>query len=255
MFRVCQEFFLSNPCFMSGLNNEEYQVVIGNDTTHYIIDDLEPASNYTFYIVAYMPLGASQMSDHVTQHTLEDGKTNSTDLGGHWYLQGIEMWDPVLTALEDPMFPLTSVTPLDTHRVSVSQLMSNESKPAFWEGSIVCCVVSFSPLRDVSLNHYVTALDLYELPRRWELGGGLGFISVTLGLLKRESNHTPTASFAGNFGIKIYHTTEKLNSFFCCCLPIFCVCVLVSRIKISIDLFLCSDLTKLSVMAITSSSV
>ncbi|XP_038437036.1 protogenin isoform X3 [Canis lupus familiaris] len=55
-----------------GLNNEEYQVVIGNDTTHYIIDDLEPASNYTFYIVAYMPMGASQMSDHVTQNTLED---------------------------------------------------------------------------------------------------------------------------------------------------------------------------------------
>ncbi|XP_049980373.1 protogenin [Alexandromys fortis] len=55
-----------------GLNNEEYQVVLGNDTTHYIIDDLEPASNYTFYIVAYMPMGASQMSDHVTQNTLED---------------------------------------------------------------------------------------------------------------------------------------------------------------------------------------
>ncbi|XP_075711326.1 protogenin [Rhinoderma darwinii] len=55
-----------------GLNNEEYQVVIGNDTNHYIIDDLEPASNYTFYIVAYMPMGASQMSDHVTQNTLED---------------------------------------------------------------------------------------------------------------------------------------------------------------------------------------
>lgn len=87
-------------------------MVIGNDTTHYIIDDLEPASNYTFYIVAYMPLGASQMSDHVTQHTLEDGKTNTTDLGGHLYLQGVEMWNPVLTALEDPIFPLTSVTPL-----------------------------------------------------------------------------------------------------------------------------------------------
>ncbi|XP_023579823.1 protogenin [Octodon degus] len=55
-----------------GLNNEEYQVVLGNDTTRYIIDDLEPASNYTFYIVAYMPLGASQMSAHVTQSTLED---------------------------------------------------------------------------------------------------------------------------------------------------------------------------------------
>ncbi|XP_043934455.1 protogenin [Protopterus annectens] len=55
-----------------GLNNEEYQVVIGNDTTRYIVDDLEPASNYTFYIVAYMPMGASRMSDHVVQHTLED---------------------------------------------------------------------------------------------------------------------------------------------------------------------------------------
>ncbi|KFO21396.1 Protogenin [Fukomys damarensis] len=55
-----------------GLNNEEYQVVLGNDTTHYVISDLESASNYTFYIVAYMPLGASQMSEHVTQSTLED---------------------------------------------------------------------------------------------------------------------------------------------------------------------------------------
>ncbi|KAK1785401.1 hypothetical protein P4O66_018784, partial [Electrophorus voltai] len=54
------------------LNNEEYQVVIGNDTARYIIDDLEPARNYTFYIVAYMPMGASRMSDHVIQHTLED---------------------------------------------------------------------------------------------------------------------------------------------------------------------------------------
>lgn len=59
---------------MPGLNNEEYQVVIGNDTTSYIIDDLEPARNYSFYIVAYMPMGASRMSDQVNQHTLEDGK-------------------------------------------------------------------------------------------------------------------------------------------------------------------------------------
>lgn len=62
------------PLYFSGLNNEEYQVVIGNDTTRYIIDDLEPARNYTFYIVAYMPMGASRMSDNVFQHTLEDGE-------------------------------------------------------------------------------------------------------------------------------------------------------------------------------------
>lgn len=57
-------------------------MVIGNDTTHYILDDLEAATNYTFYLVAYMPLGASQMSDHVTQRTLEDGKWGAGSQGG-----------------------------------------------------------------------------------------------------------------------------------------------------------------------------
>lgn len=63
-----------------GLNNEEYQVVIGNDTTRYIIDELEPARNYTFYIVAYMPMGASRMSDHIIQHTLEDVPLRAPEL-------------------------------------------------------------------------------------------------------------------------------------------------------------------------------
>ncbi|TNN87080.1 Protogenin B [Liparis tanakae] len=71
-----------------GLNNEEYQVVIGNDTTSYIIDDLEPARNYSFYIVAYMPMGASRMSDQVSQHTLEDELSlisqSSTDIQVVW---------------------------------------------------------------------------------------------------------------------------------------------------------------------------
>ncbi|XP_062245787.1 protogenin B [Platichthys flesus] len=79
-----------------GLNNEEYQVVIGNDTTSYIIDDLEPARNYSFYIVAYMPMGASRMSDQVSQHTLEDvplrtpeltlTSSSSTDIQVSWQL-------------------------------------------------------------------------------------------------------------------------------------------------------------------------
>lgn len=64
----------NNLLICPGLNNEEYQVVIGNDTTRFIIDDLEPARNYTFYVVAYMPMGASRMSDHMFQHTLEDGE-------------------------------------------------------------------------------------------------------------------------------------------------------------------------------------
>lgn len=53
-------------------------MVIGNDTTSYIIDDLESARNYSFYIVAYMPMGASRMSDQVSQHTLEDGKNRDS---------------------------------------------------------------------------------------------------------------------------------------------------------------------------------
>lgn len=77
---LCADLFSESLLFLlgflalPGLNNEEYQVVIGNDTTSYIIDDLEPARNYSFYIVAYMPMGASRMSDQVSQHTLEDGK-------------------------------------------------------------------------------------------------------------------------------------------------------------------------------------
>ncbi|KAK9516552.1 hypothetical protein VZT92_024473 [Zoarces viviparus] len=63
-----------------GLNNEEYQVVIGNDTTSHIIDDLESARNYSFYIVAYMPMGASRMSDQVSQHTLEDVPLRTPEL-------------------------------------------------------------------------------------------------------------------------------------------------------------------------------
>ncbi|XP_075062029.1 protogenin [Mixophyes fleayi] len=96
-----------------GINNEEYQVVIGNDTNHYIIDDLEPASNYTFYIVAYMPIGASQMSDHITQNTLED------------------------VPLRAPEISLTSRSPTD---VLISWL---PIQPKFRRGNIIIYRLSF----------------------------------------------------------------------------------------------------------------
>ncbi|KAM6936966.1 protogenin B-like [Xenentodon cancila] len=80
-----------------GLNNEEYQVVIGNDTTSYIIDDLEPARNYTFYVVAYMPMGASRMSDQVSQHTLEDVplRTPELSLASHSPTDIQVSWQPL----------------------------------------------------------------------------------------------------------------------------------------------------------------
>ncbi|XP_041965328.1 protogenin B [Alosa sapidissima] len=75
---------------VEGLNNEEYQAVIGNDTTSYIVDELEAAGNYSFYIVAYMPMGASRMSEPVCRHTLED------------------------VPLRTPELSLTSLSPTDT---------------------------------------------------------------------------------------------------------------------------------------------
>uniref|UniRef100_A0A3Q3WNT7 Protogenin n=1 Tax=Mola mola TaxID=94237 RepID=A0A3Q3WNT7_MOLML len=80
-----------------GLNNEEYQIVIGNDTTSYIIDDLEPARNYSFYIVAYMPMGASRMSDQVSQHTLEDVplRTPELSLTSHSATDIQATWQPL----------------------------------------------------------------------------------------------------------------------------------------------------------------
>ncbi|XP_070976929.1 protogenin B-like [Oncorhynchus clarkii lewisi] len=84
-----------------GLNNEEYQAVIGNDTTSYIIDDLEPAWNYSFYIVAYMPMGASRMSDQVCQHTLEDVplRTPELSLTSHSPTDIQVSWQPLSTKL------------------------------------------------------------------------------------------------------------------------------------------------------------
>uniref|UniRef100_A0AAY4ER63 Protogenin n=1 Tax=Denticeps clupeoides TaxID=299321 RepID=A0AAY4ER63_9TELE len=84
-----------------GLNNEEYQVVIGNDTTSYIVDDLEPARNYTFYIVAYMPMGASRMSEQITQHTLEDVplRTPELSLTSHSPSDIMVSWQPLSAKL------------------------------------------------------------------------------------------------------------------------------------------------------------
>ncbi|KAM9529150.1 protogenin B-like [Salvelinus alpinus] len=84
-----------------GLNNEEYQAVIGNDTTSYIIDDLEPSWNYSFYMVAYMPMGASRMSDRVCQHTLEDVplRTPELRLTSHSPTDIQVLWQPLPTKL------------------------------------------------------------------------------------------------------------------------------------------------------------
>lgn len=51
----------------------EYQFAVNNDTTELQVKDLEPSTNYVFYVVAYSQLGASRTSTPIIVQTLEDG--------------------------------------------------------------------------------------------------------------------------------------------------------------------------------------
>uniref|UniRef100_A0A8C3SMR6 Immunoglobulin superfamily DCC subclass member 4 n=1 Tax=Chelydra serpentina TaxID=8475 RepID=A0A8C3SMR6_CHESE len=55
-----------------GTDNVEYQFAVNNDTTELQVKDLEPNTNYVFYMVAYSQLGASRTSSSVIVRTLED---------------------------------------------------------------------------------------------------------------------------------------------------------------------------------------
>ncbi|XP_040270213.1 immunoglobulin superfamily DCC subclass member 4-like isoform X1 [Bufo bufo] len=55
-----------------GLNNEEYQFAVNNNTTEFTVRYLEPGTSYTFYVVAYSQQGASRASEHLVVQTLDD---------------------------------------------------------------------------------------------------------------------------------------------------------------------------------------
>lgn len=59
----------------SGVDNVEYQFAVNNDTTELQVRDLEPNTDYEFYVVAYSQLGASRTSSPALVHTLDDGRT------------------------------------------------------------------------------------------------------------------------------------------------------------------------------------
>ncbi|XP_037342384.2 immunoglobulin superfamily DCC subclass member 4 isoform X3 [Pungitius pungitius] len=56
----------------AGSDNEEYQFAMNNDTTEYHVKELLPHTAYTFFVVAYSPMGASRPSLPVTVDMLED---------------------------------------------------------------------------------------------------------------------------------------------------------------------------------------
>uniref|UniRef100_A0A8C1TBL7 Immunoglobulin superfamily, DCC subclass, member 4 n=1 Tax=Cyprinus carpio TaxID=7962 RepID=A0A8C1TBL7_CYPCA len=64
----------------TGSDHMEYQFAVNNDTTELHVKDLLPHSSYTFYVVAYSPMGASRPSQPVTVETLEDVPSASPQL-------------------------------------------------------------------------------------------------------------------------------------------------------------------------------
>jgi len=68
--RYINEIYSSFP----GSDNVEYQFAMNSDTTEYLAKELLPHTVYTFFVVAYSPMGASPPSLPVTVEMLEDGE-------------------------------------------------------------------------------------------------------------------------------------------------------------------------------------
>ncbi|XP_023267718.1 immunoglobulin superfamily DCC subclass member 4-like isoform X1 [Seriola lalandi dorsalis] len=79
----------------AGSDNVEYQFAMNNDTTEYHFKELLPHTAYTFFVVAYSPMGASRPSLPVTVEMLEDvpsappqlsiASTSPTDIRLMWH--------------------------------------------------------------------------------------------------------------------------------------------------------------------------
>lgn len=52
----------------------EYQFAVNNDTTEFQVKELQPHTAYTFYMVAYSPMGASRPSQSISVETVDDGE-------------------------------------------------------------------------------------------------------------------------------------------------------------------------------------
>ncbi|KAM4744305.1 immunoglobulin superfamily DCC subclass member 4 isoform 2-T2 [Anableps anableps] len=56
----------------AGSDNQDSSFAVSNDTTEYLVKELLPHTAYTFFVVAYSPMGASPPSLPVTVEMLED---------------------------------------------------------------------------------------------------------------------------------------------------------------------------------------
>ncbi|XP_033022600.1 immunoglobulin superfamily DCC subclass member 4 [Lacerta agilis] len=102
----------------SGADNVEYQFAVNNDTTEFQVKDLEPSTNYVFYVVAYSQLGASRTSSSINVQTLEDVPSTA------------------------PQLSLSSITPMDI-KVTWLPLL-----PELSNGRITKYKIDYAPLKE-----------------------------------------------------------------------------------------------------------
>ncbi|XP_030578221.1 immunoglobulin superfamily DCC subclass member 4 [Archocentrus centrarchus] len=91
----------------AGSDNGEYEFAMNNDTTEYLFRELLPHTAYTFFVVAYSPMGASSPSLPVTVEMLEDvpstppqlyiASTSRTDIKVKWHPLSSEQSRGVVT--------------------------------------------------------------------------------------------------------------------------------------------------------------
>ncbi|KAJ7986002.1 hypothetical protein DPEC_G00346310 [Dallia pectoralis] len=176
----------------SGSDNMEYQIAVNNDTTEYHVKELLPHTTYTFYVVAYSPMGASR----------------------HSLTASVEMLEDIPSA--PPQLSLLSTSPTDI-RVMWLPLSSQHSRGAVTRYRIdYCTLEQVDRLFSVEVGGNETQLTLRELQPnqayrlRMAAGTGAGF-----GVPSDWAQHHTPASF--NHSMVIFAPTElkvraKMNS-------------------------------------------
>ncbi|XP_054858850.1 immunoglobulin superfamily DCC subclass member 4 isoform X2 [Eublepharis macularius] len=115
-----------------GTNNVEFQFAVNNDTTEYQVKDLEPDTNYVFYVVAYSQLGASRTSSSIIVRTLEDvpgaapqlslSSTTPTDIKVTWLPLPPELSNGRITKYK------IDYAPLKEDLISSNEVGANETQ-------------------------------------------------------------------------------------------------------------------------------
>nr|XP_033776014.1 immunoglobulin superfamily DCC subclass member 4 isoform X3 [Geotrypetes seraphini] len=116
----------------AGADNIEYQFAVNNDTLEFPVRDLDPSTDYIFYVVAYSQLGASRPSASAVVQTQEDVPAAAPQLSlsstAHGDIQAT--WVPLSSELSNGKIIKYKVEycPLQEDRVSSVELPGNETQ-------------------------------------------------------------------------------------------------------------------------------